>query len=373
MTHRLGRGAVLAAALAAALCPAALSGCTLSQLRSALESRVVQPAIVPVASESGVRNVEREFRFEDAVVSLAVPVDMAVYAGAKRADKRAIFLTRERPEDWVAGYYRAFASEKHQEPFLAALASALEQVREARRLDDPRFVELAVALAQSLRYQVDPGDLAPKFPIETFADGYGDCDDKTLLAAAILSRAGFDVAVLFFAPEQHVALGVRAPGLDFRGTGYAYVEMTTPSLVGVPPDRLADGTRLTSAPRVVRIGDGTKVYGAGDRIRYITRRLDRIRAEVRRLAAEIRAERSEIESAASRLEAEREALLAGPGAPTPEAVAAYNARVRALNERVSALNRAVARHNELVEAERFAAEHPFARPQVYTRLRTLRL
>lgn len=373
MTRRGGSAGALLLVAAVFGASIALAGCTLSQVRSALDTGVIQPAIVPVASESGTREVEHEFRFEDRIVSLAVPIDAAVYAGAKRADKRAIFLTRQRPPRWVADYYRAFATEAHQEPFFDALLAALREVRENSRLDDSRFVELVVALAQSIRYEVDPGDLAPKFPIETFADGYGDCDDKTLLAAALLSRSGFDVAVLFFAPEEHVALGIRAPGLGFRETGYAYVELTTPSFVGVPPDRLVGGTKLVSVPQVVRLGDGEKMYSAAEQIRFITRRMDRIRSEVRRLSALIRAERSAIERLASRLEAEREALLTGHGVPPPEAVDAYNARVRELNERVAALNRTVVRHNELVEAQRFASEHAYARPQVYERLRALRL
>ena len=173
----------------------------------------------------------------------------------------------------MPGYYRAFIDEKHQEPFYASLLEALRTTRQEKGLEDSRYVELVTSMTQSLEYHTDPGSLAPKFPIETFADGFGDCDDKTLLAASLLAREGYDVAVLLFQPEKHVALGIRAPGLDYRGTGYAYVELTQPSLVGKPAEKLANGIQLTSQPEVIKIGEGTKGYGAGEQIQFIVSRL----------------------------------------------------------------------------------------------------
>lgn len=329
---------------------------------------VIQPKIVPSASAKGTRVVEREFAFEDLRVKLSVPVDASVYEGAANAEKSAIFIGGKRPPDWVAGYYRAFIDEAHQEAFYTSLLGSLHTIRDQQGLDSARYVELVTAMAQQLEYRVDPGNLAPKFSIETFADGYGDCDDKTLLAAGILSRDGYDVSVLFFAPEKHVALGVRAPGMDYKGTGYAYVEMTEPLLVGVPPESLSGGVKLVSRPTVIVIGDGRASYSAAEQILYIQKRLAGIEAERAKLEKTIVGYNAEATRMKSDL-ADAKSRLYSSGAVTSEsAVREYNAKVDEYNRLVRTLNGAVARYNVLVEVQRYAAEHQTARHQVYARL-----
>ncbi len=330
---------------------------------------VIEPAIVPSRAASGSQEVRREFPFEDVTVRLEVPVDRATYAGAAGAAKSAIFLGGKRPPDWVAGYYRAFVEEKHQDAFYASLLDALHQVRREKGLDSDRYVELVTSMAQSMQYRTDPANLAPKFPIETFGDGYGDCDDKTLLAAALLSRDGYDVAVLVFSPEKHVALGVRAPGLDYRHTGYAYVEMTTPSLVGVPSEELDDGARLTSQPLVVRIGSGTRAYAAGERILYIQRRLGEVQSAERKLADEVAKGTADLSAREASLARMRQELQAetDPAAAAAE-VARYNAQVTVVRDLAAQLRAKAARYNALLETERYTAEHQTSRPQVYARL-----
>jgi hypothetical protein len=333
---------------------------------------VIQPSITPSATESGTETVGREFTFEQATIRLDVPVDRSVYAGAVGARKSAIFLGGKEPPNWVAGYYRAFVDEEHQTAFYDALAGALHQVRDQEGLDSSRYVELVTSMAQNLEYRTDTGNLAPKFPIETFGDGFGDCDDKALLAAGILARDGYDVAILMFSPEKHVALGVRAPGLDYKGTGYAYVEMTEPSLVGIPAEELAGGTKLTSQPEVIKIGSGTGAYEAADQIQYIQQRLAEIEAERAQLKTEIDSETAELKRLDASLQAERQSLQSiTDRSAYISAVDRFNREIRDYNDRVAAMGRLIDRYNILVEAQRFAAENQTARPQVYERLRAL--
>lgn len=339
----------------------------------AIRSGVIQPGITPSETDSGTEAVASEFAFEESSVRVEVPVDRAVYAGAREAEKSAIFLGGKEPPGWVAGYYRAFVEEQHQAPFYDSLVSALHQVRDSKGLDASRYVELVTSMAQSMEYRVDPGSLAPKFPIETFGDGYGDCDDKTLLAAAVLARDGYDVAVLLFAPEKHVALGIKAPGLDYKGTGYGYVEMTRPSLVGVPSEKLADGTDLASQPEVIKIGAGSAAFEAVDQIQFIQQKLDALEAERARLKPTIDAETAALKALDSSLAAEREALksITDRGALI-EASDRYNAQVREYNKRVTQLSGVVDRYNALVDASRYANEQQTARPQVFARLQATR-
>jgi hypothetical protein len=66
-----------------------------------------------------------------------------------------------------------------------------------------------------------------------------------------------------------MGVGIACPGTDYKGTGYAYIETTNFSFVGVPPDGLAGGVVLTSDPVVIMLGDGTKTYGACDQTRFL--------------------------------------------------------------------------------------------------------
>ena len=350
---------------------AAVSGCS---LLSGNFSAVIQPRIVPAAGQNGSENVERDFDFETSKVRLTVPVDRAVYAGSVTAEKSAIFFGKSKPVNWVGDYYRAFVAESHQTAFYGSMAQALHELRQSQGLDSSRYAELVTSMAQQLEYKVDPVNLAPKFPIETFGDGYGDCDDKALLAAALLSRDGYDVAILLFAPEKHVALGIRAPGLDYKNTGYAYVEMTEPSIVGIPAEKLASGVTLESQPTVIRIGSGTGTYGAGSQVEYIVRRMADVRSAEKSLTTEIDAGQAQLKSRQSSLDQERQALqgISDPVA-AQAAVQRYNADVRAYNELTAKVNKLIGRYNTLVGAERFFAEHQYARPQVYERLKAIDL
>lgn len=353
------------AAVAILLAASLAAGCS---LLPATPFDVIEPAIVPAAGVHGERPVARDVLFEQERVRVSVPVDAAVYAGSVSSPKSAVFLGGRNPGDWVPGYYRAFESEAHQDAFYAAMGDELHAVRRARHLDASRYLEFVTSMVQELTYRTDPVNLAPKFPIETWGDGYGDCDDKTLLAAAILARDGYDVAILLFTPEKHVALGVRAPGLDYKGTGYAYVEMTEPSLVGVPSETLAGGVKLVSQPVVIRIGDGTGAYSAGAQIAFVQQRIAAVRASLKRLGPRLTALESGLSQERAGLQAARGSL--GPS-PSPAAARAFNAQVAQYNARLADANAQVRRYNALVAVERYWADNQTARPQLYARLRTV--
>lgn len=354
------------------LCGAlAVSGCSLLEWRP---SGVIEPVIVPSRDETGTQSAERAFSFEDQDIVLRVPLSSSVYAGAVSAKKSAVLIGEVPPSIWVPAYYRAFVDEPHQEAFFTSALQALHQVRAQRALDDSRYVELVTSMVQGMEYRVDATNLAPKYPIETFGDGYGDCDDKALLAAALLSRDGYDVAILMFEREKHVALGVRAPGLDYEGTGYAYVEVTRPSLVGVVPEELSGGVKLTSKPDVIRIGEGTRAYGAADRIAFIQKRMDEVDAAMSRLRSDISAEEAALSSMKGSLDAQRRSVeaIADPRAAAT-AAERYNREVETYNQRIARLNSLVDRHNALVEVMKYVTTHLFARPQIDQRLSAVEL
>jgi hypothetical protein len=273
-------------------------------------------------------------------------------AGARTADKSAIVMPDASGADWLPAYYRAFVDEEDQNPLYDTLLADLRSLRDSLGLDDDRYAELIITMAQSLEYRTDPNDPAPLFPIETVAAAAGDCDDKTLLAAALLAREGYEVALLSFEDEQHMALGIRTSERSYRDTGYAFVEMTTPSLVGWVPDSAGDAGPLRSQPVVIGIGDGTRAYGAADQTEALYATLEDSVAQVEALAPRIGASQSQLEALNTQvttLKGQMDGLRAA-GRYTE-----YNTQVPTYNSLVGQLNTMVEAHNALVAEQNAAA------------------
>lgn len=77
-----------------------------------------------------------------------------------------------------------------------------------------------------------PYDDYPRYPIETLFDQSADCEDTTILAAALLYRLEFNEVIFVFTEKPHVAVGVYNPatigldGWEYQGKRYIYLETT---------------------------------------------------------------------------------------------------------------------------------------------------
>ncbi|MHB1135749.1 MAG: hypothetical protein ACYCXR_00305 [Coriobacteriia bacterium] len=353
-----------------ALLLAIASGCS-----AVLPDGVIYPSITPDAAASEARLVYVAFTFEGQPVVFTIGVDGALYAGASAADKQVIRFGNARANDWIEDYFPAFITEDHQAPFYDALIGAFRTVRDQRGLDSDRYAELMTAYVQSITYHVDPADLSPKFPVETFVEAMGDCDDKTLLLAALLSREGYDVAVLMFEPEEHVALGIRSADLGYRDTGYAYVETTVPGYIGQVPESLEGGVVLASEPRVFAIDGGQTAYGAGVQVAAILAARERAVAEAARLAGEIATADEALMSLEARVRATRDELdslkSAGRIAEYNARVDSYNAVVAEYNRELEARNALAAQHNEQASIDRTVAGGSTDRRGTYASIASL--
>lgn len=330
-------------------------GCT-----SGLPEGVVYPAIVPDESATYDIPVEVNFKFEREPVTITVNVDGALYEGAVKAEKTVTRFGNARENDWIEDYFPAFVEEAHQDPFYDALLEQLRRVRGERGLDDDRYAELLAVFAQSIEYRTDPVDLEPKFPVETFVDRNGDCDDKTLLLAGLLSREGYDVAILLFEPEKHVALGIRSEHNDYAGTGYAYTETTAEGFIGMVPDTFANGVVLTSSPRVFGIGDGTVRYTAGAEVAAILKGRREAIEQAAELATAIAAADEELQAIETRLQDLRSKLdslqRSGDARGYNDLVPQFNAEVERYNSAAENRNALAERHNGLAEIDRIVIE-----------------
>lgn len=319
------------------------------------EPTATYPSITPVEGAPDAPDAVMRWEFEGEDVSITVPVDGAVLLGAQSANKSASIPAGWEKERWEPDYYRAFIDDSQLESLYRALITELRALRDDLGLDGDRYVELIVTMAQAIPYETDGSP--PKFPIETVAEAAGDCDDKALLAAALLAREGYAVSLLGFTAENHMALGIESNGSAFRETTTSFVEMTTSSLVGWynrdPDIESADGQRLESTPTFIAIGAGKLAYGAGGQADAIRDAYDGYRAKLEPLEGRIEearrdheALRADVDSRAAQLD---ELHMAGD-------VEGYNALVDGYNDTLAKYNAAIETYNKLVKQQRAAAE-----------------
>jgi len=154
--------------------------------------------------------------------------------------------------------YAQYARDPGDDAVLEALAGELEALARAADLDDWERLNLVISFVQSLRYVPEEGEY-PRYPIETLVEGCGDCEDLAILAAAILEEMGFDVALLAFTTEMHMAVGIRAllpasadyQAYEWNGAKYYYVETTG---VGWTLGRVPSTYRST--PEIIAVSSG---------------------------------------------------------------------------------------------------------------------
>ena len=333
----------------------------------------VPPVIVPVRGAGPDYPMVYTFPFEDGEETIWIDIDPAVYAGAKEADRRLHLYRDLSREEWIPIYYQAFADEPHQEPFYSDLIAAFREIRDREGLDDDRYLELITAFVQSIPYWTDDSIIEPKFPIATFGDGDGDCDDKSLLLAALLAREDYRVALFYFGDETHMAVGVGSAGCHYKNTTYAYIEATNTSYIGIPPPVLSNGTVLASDPLVIPIGDGHRCYTACDQIRTIEHALSASRARAEALMPELEVRAGELEIKKEYIDSlgTRMATLSRSGE-----IREYNRLVPEYNREAREYNDILRSYNTLLEESRTAVDlynhlitHAHDRPGSYLRAR----
>lgn len=165
-------------------------------------------------------------------------------------------------EDWY-NYYRTrprSAPESIEyittdDPFIKKIAKRISEGAK----DDIGDIWLAISFVQNLPYVKDVFtgyDEYPKYPVETFFEKNGDCEDMSYLTASIVNAMGYG-SVLVLLPG-HMAVGVYmdcdTPGTYYKVDGrcYYYVETTSNDFA---PGEIPDRYRNTRAA-IIKIPSG---------------------------------------------------------------------------------------------------------------------
>lgn len=363
----MGAGKYLAVVMAALLVALTLlTGCLNQVFVPA--GTVIYPEIKTVDTRGEYLTPTWTFPYAGKTVSISVPVDAGVYRGATQASSGVTIYGNVSENVWIPGTYRHVMDDPAQDTFYQNLREAFQKIRDSSSLDDNEYVDLMASFVQSETYEIR-NRTDPKFPVETFVDGSGDCDDKSLLLAGLLSREGYNVSLLLFGPESHMAVGISDGTSGYDNTGYAYLETTSASLVGIPPDSLRGNITLTSQPFVIPIGNGTKQYTATMETRYIWDQLKAADARAKELEPQVASEGKRLSAEKTALDQTGQQLSSllsqGRHSEYNSGVISYNSRVSAYNSDLDAYRKLSDEYNKMADIHNYIVTHLTDRKGTY--------
>lgn len=171
--------------------------------------------------------IERSFNWtasgHEARITLDIPQDIYEY-----------YKEQPHPREVSAGALASYAIHEMDREYLHALVKTLKDVSGFKSYNARNDYRNVVAFVQSIAYEKDTvtGQVDDywKYPVETLADGNGDCEDTAILAAALLKEMGYEVAVVFLPSDPgHAAVAVACENCNgfyypLNGRNYYYME-----------------------------------------------------------------------------------------------------------------------------------------------------
>jgi len=226
-----------------------------------------------------------EFSFNEVGYAVTPAVRNGVYWGAVRmvrALSRDDSLTQH---GLYLDYYRRLTFDPAMDDAIDEVCAQMRQVRDTVGMDQATYAEFILKYVQTIPYdfsrletmgsdEVAEGD--PRMPVQVLVDGTGDCDEKAMLACALLAHENYSIALLLFEEDQHMALGIASEREGFQNSGFEFVEVTNPTYVSELPVVTPEGGQLTSDAMVLKLESGTLAFPAFalDDIAFIIRARD---------------------------------------------------------------------------------------------------
>ena len=128
--------------------------------------------------------------------------------------------------------YDVYVNDLRDNDVLRDFVAKLEET--ATGLNVSERLNLVIALVQSIPYVGESCEY-PRYPLEMLIEQKGDCEDAAILTAALVKHMGFDVVLLAFLEERHMAVGIRVlppqhedlQAYEWNGDLYFYLEPTS--------------------------------------------------------------------------------------------------------------------------------------------------
>ncbi len=160
---------------------------------------------------------------------------MMTFDTTKYYDKNVYAYYSSLGRFYEARNYSRYILDDHN---LEAVSQVVSIIRECQIQADYSDYEMVMEAINFVQKNIEyRGDMEtkgvveyPKYPIETLFDGCGDCEDTSVLLAAIIKQMNYGVILLAY--DDHMAVGIKGgDGLfgtyyEYEGSKYFYVETT---------------------------------------------------------------------------------------------------------------------------------------------------
>jgi hypothetical protein len=118
--------------------------------------------------------------------------------------------------------YKYYINDANNKALIRQIVETIRKTTDGLSYSDSAMVrELAKFTQDVIEYQYDSDttgeDEYPRYPIETLYEGQGDCEDTSILMAALLKEMGYDVGFLHL--PGHLAVALRTAD-DYSGGDY---------------------------------------------------------------------------------------------------------------------------------------------------------
>jgi len=163
--------------------------------------------------------------------------------------------------------YQMIINQPDQVEFIQELIKLIKVIGQTK--DDQ--ARIAISIVQMIPYDYEKvftlSTESWKYPYEALYDYKGVCQDKSLLLALLLKELGFGVVLLVYEDENHMAVGIKCPGryanYIYQGSGYCFVETTTPSIITDMSGEYLGVGALKSKPKIYIVSDGDSLDSVG--------------------------------------------------------------------------------------------------------------
>lgn len=131
--------------------------------------------------------------------------------------------------------------------------------------DKVKQARIAISLVQNINYGYSNKTTLfagnqinySRYPYDVLYDSEGICGEKSELLVFLLKEIGFGTAIIFYADENHEAVGIECPIEEsLNNSGYCYIETTAPAIITDDKVEFLGGKKLESEPLIIPISEG---------------------------------------------------------------------------------------------------------------------
>ncbi|MCS4542095.1 MAG: hypothetical protein HY929_07250 [Euryarchaeota archaeon] len=147
--------------------------------------------------------------------------------------------------------YSIYITDPFDDQYIESLIKQFDEATAKKGYNEYEKVNFVIAFVQSLQYTPDivttGFDEYPRYPIETLVDHGGDCEDTSILTAALLNKMNYDVVLIELPKHMAVGIlggeGIYGAYYTENGKKYFYLETTGDGWkIGQIPDEYKDST-----------------------------------------------------------------------------------------------------------------------------------